>query len=654
MNNNVLKSILSVVLTAVIAVVSASGAAAKTESDKIIYKSDSGYTATKISHPDKDVKTTDGIVDYTGNGTLGVNLENGEGDRGQNYSWASVGYGDYMYIGTCYGAWLSTLQLMKNTLGHNFDDDIMLEALDTMFHGDFYTGEEDGGDPKGILLKMNVKTGEVKILMSMDTTGSNVIFRNALEFKDKLYFCGSVNTIPCIYQVDPETDECKQVYAGMTLEEYMQAYQAGVCVGIRGMCVYDDKLIISCITKDGAVICESENPTDQSSFKTIATNEDLFNYPAYNYTDSIYGGSIFDMIQFGKSLYVSICTGTPDNMPDENTMQSFAIVRGDRNDNGTWVWTSVIGDTEKDKAKYTFGIDPERTRSGAAVLRTFGDYLYIGEYNDEEIAVEEMLFNNSFDFMNANLEQSVNLYRLDKDENAELIVGDADSMFPEGGKSGFGSGFDRNENQYIWRMHVYDGKLYVGTFDTSSFLLPLNEYVNDANASEEWKSEVEKYIGLISENYTGFPEGALECAEYMKNADPGFDLYVTEDGINFETITTDGFGDPFNHGLRAYAVMDSGFYIGTANPFYGTQVWQLSETASTDDNTQSTEASSSESDKNDTSGTVNKDNSDTSPKTGDNRPNNMIFISLSAIICAFVAFAFYKKVRTKNPDNIDK
>lgn len=101
MNNNVLKSILSVALTAVITAVSVTGVTAKIETDKFIYKSDSGYTATKISHPDKDVKTTDGIVDYTGNGTLGVNLENGEGDRGQNYSWASVGYGDYMYIGNC-------------------------------------------------------------------------------------------------------------------------------------------------------------------------------------------------------------------------------------------------------------------------------------------------------------------------------------------------------------------------------------------------------------------------------------------------------------------------------------------------------------------------------------------------------------------------
>lgn len=60
--------------------------------------------------------TTDGIVDYTGGGTLAANLENGGGDRGQNYSWGSIGYGDSMYIGTCYGAWTSTLQFMKASL----------------------------------------------------------------------------------------------------------------------------------------------------------------------------------------------------------------------------------------------------------------------------------------------------------------------------------------------------------------------------------------------------------------------------------------------------------------------------------------------------------------------------------------------------------
>lgn len=567
----------SLLLFVCVAFVCTMNVLAEEEKAPVVYDSGTGYKAEKITHPEKDVMTADGIVDYTGNGTMGVNLVDGQGDRGQNYSWGSIGYGDYMYIGTCYGAWTSTLQFMKMSLGRNYDDTVMKEALDTYYHGNMYTGEEDGVDALGILLKLNVKTGEVKILMSKESTGQNTIFRNAVEFKDKLYFCGAVNTIPCIYQVDPETDECKQVYAGMTLEEYMEAYQKGVSVGIRGMCVYKDKLIVSCINTNGAVICESENPTDQESFKIIATDEELFHYPAYNYCDSIYGGSIFDMTQYGESLYVSICTGKPENAVNENTMQSFGLVRGDVAKDGSWKWTSVVGDKEKDGAKYTFGIDPERTRSGAANLITFDGYLYIGEYNDEEIAVERMLFDNDFTFMNLNFEQPVNFYRMDENEDIELVVGDKDEMFPEGGLSGMGSGFGCNENQYIWKMVEYDGKLYVGTYDASSFLLPLDEYMNDENAAQEWKDKVDEYVEKLCSNYQGIPESAVTCGEYLDKATFGFDLYVTEDGIHFTKITDDGFGDPYNHGCRAFGITEEGLFVGTANPFYGTQVWKLSE-----------------------------------------------------------------------------
>ena len=561
------KRIGSLLLFVCVAFVCTMNVFAEEEKAPVVYDSGTGYKAEKITHPEKDVMTADGIVDYTGNGTMGVNLEDGQGDRGQNYSWGSIGYGDYMYIGTCYGAWTSTLQFMKMSLGRNYDDTVMKEALDTYYHGNMYTGEEDGVDALGILLKLNVKTGEVKILMSKESTGQNTIFRNAVEFKNKLYFCGAVNTIPCIYQVDPETDECKQVYAGMTLEEYMEAYQKGVSVGIRGMCVYKDRLIVSCINTNGAVICESENPTDQ----------ELFHYPAYNYCDSIYGGSIFDMTQYGESLYVSICTGKPENAVNENTMQSFGIVRGDVAKDGSWKWTSVVGDKEKDGAKYTFGIDPERTRSGAANLITFDGYLYIGEYNDEEIAVERMLFDNDFTFMNLNFEQPVNFYRMDENEDIELVVGDKDEMFPEGGLSGMGSGFGCNENQYIWKMVEYDGKLYVGTYDASSFLLPLDEYMNDENAAQEWKDKVDEYVEKLCSNYQGIPESAVTCGEYLDKATFGFDLYVTEDGIHFTKITDDGFGDPYNHGCRAFGITEEGLFVGTANPFYGTQVWKLSE-----------------------------------------------------------------------------
>lgn len=641
------KQALSLVLAAAMTLFGSTAAAADTGTT--VYRSPGGYAAEKITHPGSGVETADGIVDYTGNGTLGVNLADGKGDRGQNYTWGSIGYGDYMYIGTCYGAWLNTLTSMKTILGHNYDETAMTEALGVMFHGAFYTGEEDGGDPAGILVKLNVKTGESKILMSKEKTGTNCLFRNAVEFKGKLYFCGAVNSVPCIYQIDPATDECRQVYAGMTLEEYIECYKQGLSSGIRGMCVYDDKLIISCINTEGAVICESDNPEDPESFRIIARDADLFNYPAYHYTDSIYGGSIFDMAQYGERLYVSICTGTPENAPDSNTMQSFALVRGDRSPDGTWSWTSIAGDLEQDNARYPFGIDAGRTRSGAANLMVFNGYLYIGEYNDEEIAVERMLFDNDFDFMNANFAQSVNFYRMDPDENMELVVGDADAMFPSGSLSGLESGFGRKENQYIWKMQVYDGKLYVGTYDASSFLIPLHEYVNDETASEDWKRLVDSYALQLRDNKDEAPKGVLECAQYLKDADFGFDLYVTEDGIHFETITTDGFGDKYNHGCRAFGVTNAGLCVGTANPFYGAQVWKLSA-ADSPENPGAAYSSQPAGENNNTGSTANPADSKNStapqaPQTADRSPSAAwyLFSGAAALSALYLAAAGKRK-----------
>lgn len=586
----------------------------------VTYESGSGKFQ-KISHQGNDLKTADGIVDYVGNGAVSA-LDQGQGDRGQNYSWSAVGYGDDVYIGTCYNAMGNTLTFMDSVLGHDFEKEEMDAILDVLYNGHFYTGEPDDGNTGGVLAKINTKTGEVKILMSRSETGDSPLFRNACTYKDKLYFCGSVNGLPMIYEVDPETDECTMVYQGITQAEYYQAYQQGICTGIRGLCEFNGQLIISTVTMDGPKILSATEPwKGQEAFTQIADLEDLFGYPAYHFVDSIYGGSIWEMVDFNGSLYVSLCTGTPENMPDSNTMQSFALVRGDQAEDGSWSWTSVIGDQEKDGARYTFGIDPERTRAGAGVLTVWGDHLYIGEYNDEQIALENILFEFNGDFMNANLSQSVSLYRMDKDENIEKVMGDPTEMFPES-LSGIESGFGRRENQYIWRMNVYEGKLYVGTFDTSSLLHPITQLVNGdlVNMSDE---EWERLIGFIREltalqnpeseegqsianalektsdrhlaamfsgktalepmtadgtDYSALYEAAVSLAEVAyrtKDATRGFDLYVTEDGVNFECITIDGFGDPYNHGCRVFANTAGGMVIGTANPFYATQVWLM-------------------------------------------------------------------------------
>ena len=602
------------------------------DEENTFYYNKNGLSFEKLTHPEKDVKTTDGIVDYLGDSAVGVVTDPADesynvGDRGQNYAWSAIGYGDWLYVGTCYAVMGNTLSLMKSSLGDKYDEKVLQATFDAMFNGSFFNTEEDGGNAKGVLVKINTKTGETKLLMAKSFNGYAPLFRNAVEYHGKLYFCGSVvganGGLPSVWQVDPVTDECKAVYTGLsTLQDYLAAYRQGISTGIRGMCVYHDQLVISNVTMDSttgessATLLISSDP--EKGFTQIADSSALFNYPAYRYSDSIYGGSIWDMAEYNNSLYVSICTGTEDNMPDSNTMQPFALVRGDQNADGTFTWTPVAGDQEKDGARYTFGIDPERTRSGAANLTVFNDYLYIGEYNDEEIALERILFsktgknaNGQFgggldcSFINANLDQSVSLYRMDKNENMELVMGNATSMFPNGSLSGLKSGFGRKENQYIWRMQVYDGKLYVGTFDTSSLLQVLGQFVNGdllRQTPEAWKSQW-KYLKALMKalqeadaDGTGNPNtlaqtikftnafvfqnisvyniaSAIRLLNYLRKAQRGFDLYVSEDGVNFETITTNGFGDPYNHGLRVFAVTDQGLCVGTANPFYGTQVW---------------------------------------------------------------------------------
>ena len=603
------------------------------EDSNTFYYNKNGYTFEKLSHPEKDVKVADGIVDYLGDGAVDVVTDPDSdaynaGDRGQNYAWSAIGYGDWLYVGTCYAAMGNTLSLMKSTLGDQYDEEVLKATFNAMFNGTFFANnEEDGGRANGVLVKINTKTGETRLLMAKSLNNYAPLFRNAVEYHGKLYFCGSVvganGGLPSVWQVDPETDECKVVYTGLNnLRDYGAAYKQGISTGVRSMCVYHDQLVISNVTMDAATGKSSATlliSTDpEQGFTQIADSDTLFNYPAYHYSDSIYGGSIWDMVEYNNSLYVSICTGTEDNMPNNNTMQSFALVRGDQNADGTFTWTPVAGDQKKDGARYTFGIDPERTRSGAANLTVFNDYLYIGEYNDEEIALERILFSKTGKnadgqfgggldcrFLNANLDQSVNLYRMDKNEDMELVVGNSTKMFPNSSLPGLGSGFGHNENQYIWRMEVYDGKLYVGTFDTSSLLQVMGQFVNGdllKQTPEAWKSQWEYLKALMKALQEVDADGAgnintlaktikytssfvfqnvsvrniasaIKLMNYLRKAKRGFDLYVSEDGVHFQTITANGFGDPYNHGLRVFAATDQGLCLGTANPFYGTQIW---------------------------------------------------------------------------------
>lgn len=390
----------------------------------------------------------------------------------------------------------STLKFMAKTMGTTYAS--IKAALDVAFNGELFL---DNGENHSLLLKINVKTGEVKIIVNA-IGGEHAVngYRAAVEFHDKLYFAAAAKGQPYLLEIDPKTDTTEIVYrpAAMTT-----GLQKGYTGGIRGLTVVNNQLVASMITDNGAAIVASSNPSaGQDSFATIATQDKgLYNYPACAVTDNVFGGCVWDMVGFKGNLYVTIVTGK-----GKNTKQSFALLRGTQDEStGKWTFKPLVGDPA-DGAKYEWGFGA--SRSGAANMVVYNDHLYIGGYNDPMNALEKAMQMN-FSDLYKDLESPVNLWRMDVDEDNnesfEMLAGDANNKYfgnPKGtidGKtmlSGLGDSDEqsRHLNQYVWRMQSYNGKLYVGTFDISDLAYPATQFANGdilKRTPEEWKKQIE-------------------------------------------------------------------------------------------------------------------------------------------------------------------
>ena len=68
----------------------------------------------------------------------------------------------------------------------------------------------------------------------------------------------------------------------------------------------------------------------------------------------------------------------------------------------------------------------------------------------------------------------------------------------------------------------------------------------------------------------------MDISKVVAGDEQGFDIFKTADGENWEVVTRDGFGDKFNYGALRFVTTEEGMYITTANPFFGGQLYLLS------------------------------------------------------------------------------
>ena len=134
------------------------------------------------------------------------------------------------------------------------------------------------------------------------------------------------------------------------------------------------------------------------------------------------------------------------------------------------------------------------------------------------------------------------LFRIHADDTWDLIVGQSRNT-PVGMKtalSGYGPGFNWLFNISFERMEVFDGRLYLGTFDSSDAFHAYNN----------------------------------PTFQNLVRPQMGFDLWVTTDGARFSRVDGQGFGDLFNQGVRTLKATPNGLFVGAANWFYGLQIWR--------------------------------------------------------------------------------
>lgn len=142
----------------------------------------------------------------------------------------------------------------------------------------------------------------------------------------------------------------------------------------------------------------------------------------------------------------------------------------------------------------------------------------------------------------------VEILRVHADDSWDLLMGEG-RLTKQGWKiplSGYGAGFDRFFNTYLWRMCVHDGWLYTGTFCLNWLLkfIPRDKWPEDKKRMMD-----DERTTLVADRLGGF------------------DLWRTRDGEVWSAVTRTGFGNPWNYGIRTMVSTPVGMFVGTANPF---------------------------------------------------------------------------------------
>lgn len=115
-------------------------------------------------------------------------------------------------------------------------------------------------------------------------------------------------------------------------------------------------------------------------------------------------------------------------------------------------------------------------------------------------------------------------------------------------------------NHYAWSMEELDGKLFFGT---KSFFRMIPEMLS--SMSDRMIQRLQKRID--TDRYSGCAIIDVNGLQVPADWVAGDVFYLTADSNVPVPVTTNGFGNPYNYGMRCMTGIGDRLYVGTANPY---------------------------------------------------------------------------------------
>lgn len=480
--------------------------------------------------------------------------EGGFGDSANSYSWSVLPFKGDLYVGTNRHHLHSMMEALSYMSGSPIDPSMLPADLlpdpppSTTWFSPVWAGAFQGEIWRYNKDKQWERVHQSGVYQMPD--GKRVPFaygyRALAEFDGYLYACGIGTWMPPV----PYNTVLRSASGNPGTWEDVSGFIRQT-TNIRAITEWNGKLYVAASVGADPATGQGGQAVVFASADPATLDWTMVSVPGFGNGDN---SEIYYLAVFNNHLYASTV----------NLVTGFEVWKTNGTDDGTgkYVWTRVL--------RNGFG---DTWNQYGMTMAAFGEYLYVGT----AVGIGMVMKNNEVVGT-----RPIEIIRIDKDDNAQLIVGAREASDPiDGGPSprmplsGWGAGFGNPFNVYAWNMNVYKNCLYVGTLDLGIFVIGMLE--NNPNL-------LSFFMSLYAPEDLSFSEDILnaiinnrltpEVLELMKKLFGGGDIWKSCDGVHWMPVTLNGFGNYHNYGIREVIPVkqdgkDKALAVGTANPFTG-------------------------------------------------------------------------------------